>query len=369
MEQENDYQEESRKRGPFDALIPRKEYFFTPILLNINLLIFVVMIFYGVSPMAPTGDQLIEWGANYRPKTLGGEPWRLFTSMFLHFGVIHIAFNMYALYSLGSMLEPFIGRWRFLVLYLVSGLGGSAVSLWWHDDNAVAAGASGAIFGIFGVLAALLTTNLIDPSVRGQMLKSVAISIGLNLMIGLSGGIDNSAHIGGLLTGAMGGYLCYFDLRAWYQRRIKQNTGLVAAVVLSAGVVVGFWMMTPPPAADPRSLLIRFDEEDARARQYLRSHELTTETSPAEIKKKIVEPWEHCASIIDSLAEQGVQLTNAELMPLLRKYANARTEGAYMYYRAASEKDSLYLDSADIYMNQAQQVENRIESLMAPQEK
>jgi rhomboid protease GluP len=125
--------------------------------------------------------------------------------MFVHIGIIHIAVNMLSLVSLGRLLESFIGRWRFLLLYLLTGICSSAVSTWFHEVPA--AGASGAIFGLFGIFVAIVTTNLIEPSARKKMLRSIATTILLNAVIGLWAGIDNSAHIGGFLSGMIGGYL------------------------------------------------------------------------------------------------------------------------------------------------------------------
>ena len=120
MEQDqpsHEHGQEPRKhtlRDRLSALIPREGYFFTPILIDLNIAVFALMVLSGVSFTFPDAESLLKWGANYRQYTLGGQPWRLFTSMFLHFGIIHLAVNMYSLYSLGQMLERFIGKWRFI---------------------------------------------------------------------------------------------------------------------------------------------------------------------------------------------------------------------------------------------------------------
>jgi len=124
----------------------------TPLLLGINVLVFVLMLVSGVSPIDPSAEELLDWGASYGPYILNGESWRLVTAMFVHIGAVHIIFNMQALWNLGRVVERLYGNWTFLLMYLLGGIGGSIASLWWQTDI-ISAGASGAIFGLAGGLA------------------------------------------------------------------------------------------------------------------------------------------------------------------------------------------------------------------------
>jgi rhomboid protease GluP len=189
------------------ASTPR--YFVAPTLIGLNVATFVLMVLLGVSPVNPTAGQLFAWGANYGPATLGGQWWRLLSSTFIHGGIIHLALNMQCLWQLGKLTERLYGNWVFLALYVLSGLGGSVASLWWNPDT-VSVGASGAIFGIAGGLVAFLYLGKL-PMPRAatrSILSSTMIFVGYNLLYGLSStGIDNAAHIGGLVTGALVGAL------------------------------------------------------------------------------------------------------------------------------------------------------------------
>ena len=129
------------------AFIPRREFFATPLLIDISVVVFVLMVVSGVHFMEPTGEDLVAWGGNWRGATLAGEWWRLLTCCFVHIGIVHLLFNMYALLMVGIHLEPLLGRSRVLGLYVITGVFASVASLWWHD-NTVSAGASGAIFGL-----------------------------------------------------------------------------------------------------------------------------------------------------------------------------------------------------------------------------
>jgi rhomboid protease GluP len=210
----------------------------------INIAVFTAMVVSGVSFMSPTGADLVRWGANYTALTRAGEPWRLLTACFLHFGIIHIAVNMMSLRYLGMQIEPLLGSWRFVVAYLATGLTGSLASLWWHDV-AVSAGASGAIFGIEGVLLGLVMTNLFTDQTRGALLKSTLSVVGVNLLIGFGIGADNAAHIGGLLGGLVAAMAFYPGIRSelgWPAPRWMTShwfaIGLPVAMVLLAAVLV-----------------------------------------------------------------------------------------------------------------------------------
>jgi rhomboid protease GluP len=173
------------------------------------------MLISGVHILLPENQDLLNWGANFRPMTLEGQWWRLFTACFLHIGILHLLLNMYALLYVGLLLEPYLGKTRFLAAYLISGIAASMTSLWWHDFT-ISAGASGAIFGMYGVFLALLTTNLLDKSVKKALLTSIAVFVGYNILNGLqpNSGIDNAAHIGGLISGLIIGYAFVPSLRA-----------------------------------------------------------------------------------------------------------------------------------------------------------
>ncbi len=179
-------------------------------LIAINVAIFVLMVVSGISPTNPSLEALVRWGADFGPLTLGGQWWRLFTACFLHFGIVHIAFNMYVLYQVGMSTELIYGRARYLSIYLLSGVFGNIVSVYIHPVS-VGAGASGAIFGVYGAFLGflLIRRHLIPRPVLQQMTRSAATFLGINLVYGLfSGSTDLSAHIAGLVSGFLLG--CFF---------------------------------------------------------------------------------------------------------------------------------------------------------------
>jgi rhomboid protease GluP len=200
----------------------------TTTLVGMNVAVFTVMALTGISPTAPTSVQLLKWGANWGPLSLGAEPWRILASNYIHGGIIHIALNMWCLWNLGFLAERVFDPWTYVLTYTFCGLAGSLASLWWHP-LAVGVGASGAIFGLAGALIAALYLGHLPISkqaIQGT-LKSLLTFAGYNLFFGaVAQGIDNSAHIGGLLAGlALGGgagktsYRCTGNPRRMEARR------------------------------------------------------------------------------------------------------------------------------------------------------
>ena len=181
----------------------------TIMLAAINVIVFIVLSFYG---MTEDGMFLLEHGAMYVPKvTEEGEVYRLFTSMFLHFGFRHLMNNMLILVLAGWNLEIEVGKIRFLLIYILSGVGGNILSAWWEAvtaDYAISAGASGAVFGMIGALVYVAIRShgrIGEISGRGLIFMII-----ISLYYGFtSGGVDNMAHIGGLLTGFLSGILLY----------------------------------------------------------------------------------------------------------------------------------------------------------------
>ena len=143
------HQPESNKNLlPGITELMRGGFTLTPVtiaLVGANLCIFAAMLAYGAGLWHSPNDVQLAWGANFGPATKDGEWWRLGTAMFLHFGLVHLAMNMWALWDGGRLAERLYGRWRFLVIYVASGLAGNLLSLIVHGDHAVSGGASSAI--------------------------------------------------------------------------------------------------------------------------------------------------------------------------------------------------------------------------------
>ena len=171
--------------------------FVTPALIAINLVVFLAMVISGVSILTPASLDLIRWGGNFGPLVAHGEWWRLITSAFVHAGFLHIGLNMWVLFSGGRYTERLLGNVAFLVLYLLSAIGGSLSSIAWHPAT-VSVGASGAIFGVYGGLIGLLMLRQksIPPAAAASLSKNAIGFVSYNILFGVTGSfnIDMAAH-------------------------------------------------------------------------------------------------------------------------------------------------------------------------------
>lgn len=185
----------------------------TGILVFLNVCVFLIVELTGLSQDV---GHMLKWGAAYPPLiTENREIYRLFTSMFLHFGIEHLINNMLVLFVLGSRLERVIGHLKFALIYLLGGLAGNLISLWMElrqMDWAVSAGASGAVFAVMGAMLFVVLRNrgrIADLSARQILIMAV-----FSLYFGFaSSGVDNAAHLGGLLAGFLLAVILYHPQR------------------------------------------------------------------------------------------------------------------------------------------------------------
>lgn len=227
--------------------------FITRLILAANVAVFLAMALRGVDVMSPTIDHLTAWGANVGWLTLDGQSWRLFTCMFLHIGLIHIALNMYVLWQVGNLLERLAGNAGFLVLYVGSGLVASLASLYWNE-SVVSAGASGAVFGAFGGLVAFIwrsddcSMEVFGPLLTG-ISKFILLNIGFGIVVNLiphGPNIDMAAHLGGLISGGLLGLLLARPIMTSTKQDIFLRNGLALGV--SAGLLLAglYWAPAAP---------------------------------------------------------------------------------------------------------------------------
>ncbi len=230
-------------------------------IIGINVLVFMIMGLQGAGVFEANGLVHLRWGSNYGTLTASGDWWRLFTAIFLHFGIIHLALNMYALFSIATYLEPMLGKLRYITVYLCCGILASLASLCWHTEPVNSAGASGAVFGMYGVFLALLTTNLIPKQIRRPLLLSIVIFVIYNIANGIKGGIDGAAHIGGLVSGIFIGYLFAFSIK----KEKKQQTAswVVPAVVVLSVFICGWFLQQNKVSNEERNNVLRDIKNDS----------------------------------------------------------------------------------------------------------
>jgi membrane associated rhomboid family serine protease len=276
---------------------------------------------------------ILRAGANLNPYTLGGEPWRIVTSMFLHFGVIHLAVNMLALLSLGKGLETILGTPRFILLYLLCGIGSGLASLIFNVYT-ISAGASGAIFGLYGYrLGMEIMTSLRDRVTLIQTVVNFIIFVAINAFMTVQFNVDLAGHLGGLFSGLA---LCFFQLRLRLLTDYKQ-----LGIVLLLSPLLLFLL--------PKDQLRYFNIFQRVVKLERKTNQLFSgELGDWQIRDSlvtIVPGWNTCDSLLRHLGR-----VPAEIAPdtsTLRQYVGLRRREA-LYRIAIVERESyIYLDSLE----------------------
>ena len=326
----------------------------TPAIIAINVAVFIVMLVAGADLMNPNPAVHIRFGSNFGPLTWTGEEWRLLSSAFLHFGLIHLALNMYALYQGGSLVERLFGSTRFAVIYLLSALAGSVASGWW-DPLRNSAGASGAIFGVYGALLAFLAVRRAD--IPPSMLKSISSSALLfclySLVIGAAHPlIDNACHVGGLLGGFVSGVILARPFQAEARAEAQPARVLTAVLV----VLLPLALLAQPLTAESggASAGLRFERDlqafgGAEAELVRRQTDILTfppnvRVNRLEIarrlREEVLEPWRAASR----------PLLQSTTLPADGSRASRRQQAIRDYLRAresAIELRALALESGD----------------------
>ena len=211
----------------------------TQIILGINVAVFLGMALSSSTVMDFPVRELVTWGANVGALTFSGEWWRLLTGVFVHGGLLHIAFNMWCLWNLGALCESLYGRWTYAAIYLICGVGASLASAAWHPYTP-SVGASGAIFGLAGALitAFKLGEFSVPRSALSGTLRSLGAFVVYNLIFGaIIPGIDNTAHIGGLITGLIVGALIALIAPQQDQAPRRLTVLIVITLALAGGAI------------------------------------------------------------------------------------------------------------------------------------
>ena len=224
--------EETEKR---EKMIKQRKPTLTYLLIIINVIIFALMYIYGNG--SEDTNTLVNFGANYIPLVKSGEYYRIITSAFLHIGILHLLFNMYALFVIGTQIEYLYGRFKYFFIYIFSAIMGSLFTVALSSSNTVSAGASGAIFGLLGSM--LYFGYNYRGYIGNSIINQVIPVILLNVVIGFTTpGIGNAAHIGGLIGGYIISMMLGIDSKDETKSKIN---GFILTVALTIFMIyIGF---------------------------------------------------------------------------------------------------------------------------------
>lgn len=315
----------------------------TPMLIVVNLVILAASLYFSRNAIAPNTDLLLDWGANFGPATLNGQWWRLFTSTFLHGSILHVMMNMWVLNDFGRLVERLVGNLGFLVVYVIAGLAGSMASLAWNPQ-VLSVGASGAVFGIGGVLLGwiLLRRDSIPTPILSHLRTSVGVFIAYNFLGMFRGGnIDHAAHAGGFVAGVVCGMLISQPLgpqavlSRWWKTLLTGGVGTAA--------LLGVAFLLPPAPIDVRAGIQAFQESDRQALatfqsvfRSLENGQLSNVEFAERIERDILPAWAAARARLEKLRFEP--LVNQDVLGKLCRYAEER-EAAWRLFAAAARDD------------------------------
>ncbi len=348
------------KKVPFikalsTVLIPKQGYVVTPILIHLNITVFILMALSGANILSPDGSIMVQWGANFRPLTLSGEPWRLITCCFLHFGILHLLMNLYALVYIGALSEGILGKAQFLSAYLLGGIASSTVSLWWHLDS-VSAGASGAIFCMFGVFLALLSTDLIDKSTQKKVFYNLLLLVGLNFLLGLKAGIDNAAHFGGFVSGVIIGYAYVPGMRESAEKNDKYAAmGILSVVVLLFSIIMYKGLPNDFPKYE-KAMNAFVDFEQNGLSFYRLSDYSSKELLLLNLDQASIPAWQRAKEVLDGTDTLEISEALHNNADALKEYCDIRIKTLNLIRQKIDEETTKYDSQIKEYHNQLEKL-------------
>lgn len=279
---------------------------------------------------------ILHAGANFNPYTLGGEPWRLVTSMFLHFGIIHLAVNMFALFNLGRYLEPSMGTARFLLLYFFCGIAAGLASLILNVFSN-SAGASGAIFGLYGYwLAVTLIVSFHDRAKRNAVLSNFAIFVVINAFITFRMSVDLAGHIGGCLAGILIGVF-HFKFR-WL---VNKQSFLI--VVLVSPMLI---FLLPKDQLRYYQIFQQVIRTERTTNKFLQ--DAKTDAAQQDSLMTLVTQWDSIQVSLNELSHVPARLTKDTAT--LARYAKLRKEETIYHVKLLQRDSYIYQDSIDMVL-------------------
>jgi rhomboid protease GluP len=357
-----EYMERLRRLTPYCIV--------TPVIVGINVVVFGLMVATGVSAVSPTVPDLLQWGANYGPLTTGGMWWRLLSAVFLHIGIIHLCLNMWCLITAGPLVERLVGNVGFALLYLVAGCFGSIASFVWNPQ-VVSAGASGAIFGVYGALLAIYLRSghtIPLPVLRSQRSSATAFVL-YNLLFGLLlPQVDNAAHIGGLVAGFLCGLLLAqpVDTTALRGRPIRNLVLTILGTLLIVMAITCFHGSIP----DTKRELAEFSRQESvvlaayrDAQHQFARQQITPEEMTRRLETEIIPPWNAEYERLKRL--QNAAGARPELLAQLLEYAELRLQSWQLLAEGLRSEDPALLRQSQEKMAESSRI---VEQLQQPPE-
>lgn len=319
-----------------------KDHEVTFCIITANVLIFILMMLKGVDPINPAVSDILEWGGNVKGYVTGGEWWRLSTAQFIHIGILPLLANVFGLYFIGLLVESILGKLKFLIAYLSAGVLASLVSIIWQPEGVIA-GASGSVFGMYGVLFAFATTNYITKKFQWIWLVCVGSFAALNVVTGLHGGNDNAANFGGLVAGIIIGYLFYFF---HFKKNVARagGTRISVEVMLITSLLVFFYVRRgKDDSLQFEKAVMRLNQIEVKAMtQMQRLQEKSNNEASKFLRDTALPEWRHFQKEIMKTDTYSLDEEFKQKRTLLGRYADLRVKQTELIYKSIDQGTNKY---------------------------
>lgn len=326
-------------------------------LIAINLLVYGLMVLKHVNYANPSVKDIIDWGGNLRFNVTGGEWWRLITALFVHIGIFPLLVNMAGLYFISLAVEPILGKLKFLIAYLCTGIVAGLVSILWVEEG-VTSGASGAVFGMFGVLLAFATTAYINKKFPKTWIVFTLAYVGFNVFMGLHEANDNAANLGGFAAGVVIGYLFYLF---HFKRNLARagGTRISVEILLLTSLLVFFYLRK-----NGRDDTLRFEKEVMKLNQIelkamtqmQQLQSKTNEEAALVLRDSALPQWRHFQQEIYKTDVYRLDDEFKQKRKLLSKYASLRVHQTELIYKSINEGTDKYNAEIDEVSNEIDKI-------------
>ncbi len=311
--------------------------------MSILLLIYFWMLSSNVNIIKPTNVDLVRWGANFRPLTLKDDAWRLISAIFIHINIFHVIINVIGLLLIGYLLEPILGTYKFILCFLLTGVFANVASIGYFE-LIITAGASSGLLGLLGVFIAFIASNTFEKKASRNLLSSICLFIVFIFICSLleNGGFDMVAHIGGLVSGLVIGFLLIPGIKN-PMNSFKTYFGLLASfLIVCIGSIILFLSI-------PKDIIVyqnKIDEFYTNEKKALGIYSLTDQYSSShllgEIKNNGIPSWKKCITILNEIESLNISDELKQKNHILFEYCDLRLKKYELMYQAIKEKTNIY---------------------------
>lgn len=341
------------------------KYWATPSIILINIVVMLLMMMNATSPFNPDVPSLIKFGGNYKILTVNGEWWRLITYQFVHYGIIHLFFNIIFLTIIAKLLEKVLGSWMFLFIYICSGIFGGLVSLYFQD-YLVSVGASGSIYGMYGIFFIFMVTGVLHKNITKKYLIWLSLYIILEVLSSFySSDIDSFAHLGGFSFGIIAGIISMSYIND-FQNQLKRNMVIIGILLLTISSTIIYVSGAQSKLYDLDKQIQRFIrlEEEVNKVEYFRGNYTQYDASKV-IDQELLPRWAELNLLVDSMIQPDIPEQMKYNISILKSYIKVKQEllqmGKTYQDNVNNEK---YLNQYEAKLNQYNNLENQIQAII-----